>query len=314
MLVTGAAGFIGSHLCEELLDQGCQVRGVDCFTDVYAPELKKSNVARMERHPNFDFVAGDLSEMELSPLFDNTDVVFHLAAVPGVRLSWVAFSSYVQNNILASQRLLEEAKNHPDVRFVYASSSSVYGNTALYPCREADVKRPHSPYGVSKLAVEHLCEAYVDAFGVHAVSLRYFSVYGPRQRPDMGVHRLIETALGRRSFTVFGDGEQVRDMTYVGDIVRATISAASAGIEPGSVYNIAGGSDVSLNTLIALVGQLTNTGIPFRRDPAQPGDVWRTGGDTERAQRHLGWSPQVSLEEGLVRQVEWHVSWGGPTE
>lgn len=308
-LVTGVAGFIGSTLAEQLVADGWLVRGVDRFTAYYEESAKRANLVTVSKSPSFELVEADLRFCDLEHLLQGVDVVFHLAGQPGVRLSWAdGFATYNDLNVNVTQRLLEASRGRPLQRFVFASSSSVYGDAATVPCREDDPKSPHSPYGVTKFAAELLCSAYGSNFEIPTTSLRYFTVYGPRQRPDMAVHRLIEAGLGSRPFGLFGDGLQVRDFTYVDDIVDATIRAASADVAPGMVINAAGGSSVTMAHLVGLVGALLGQPINIDHQPAQPGDVRATGGFTERAQQLLNWAPRVSLETGLERQVEWHRS------
>ncbi|MGI8777107.1 MAG: NAD-dependent epimerase/dehydratase family protein [Acidimicrobiales bacterium] len=315
-LVTGVAGFIGSHLAEQLLAEGHSVRGIDCFTPYYDPAAKRANVEGLGSRTRFELVEADLRVAELEPLLSSIDTVFHQSAQPGVRLSWSdGFAQYVENNIAVTQRLLEAVRHQPVGRVVYASSSSIYGNAAAYPSTETDVPRPHSPYGVTKLAAEHLCGLYGANWGVPTVALRYFTVYGPRQRPDMATYRLIEAALGpdegsdgpAQAFPLYGDGTQVRDFTYVGDVVAANLAAARAHVAAGTVINVAGGSSCTLAQLVDLVGGLVGRDVPLGRRPAQPGDVARTGGSIDRAADLLGWKPQVDLRAGVARQVEWHV-------
>jgi nucleoside-diphosphate-sugar epimerase len=312
-LVTGAVGFIGSHLAASLLDRGHQVRGVDAFTPYYDPRQKRDNVRDLDGRDGFDLVEADLRTADLGPLLDGVDVVFHLAAQPGVRLSWSdGFATYVEHNVLATQRLLEAAKDVRIDRFVYASSSSVYGNTPTYPTTEDDLPRPHSPYGVTKLAAEHLCGLYAASFGVPAVSLRYFTVYGPRQRPDMAIYRLLRAAATGEPFPMYGDGAQVRDFTYVGDVVDANLAAATADVAPATTINVAGGGSTRLDELVALAAAVTGREIHVEPLAAQPGDVARTGGSTERAARLLGWGPSVALGEGIARQAEWQLARAEP--
>lgn len=307
VLVTGVAGFIGSQLAARLLEEGHDVHGVDAFTSAYPSRLKHHNLDALRNRRRFKFDEADIRDVGLEPLLDPVDVVFHLSAIAGVRASWRrGFRDYVEHNILATQRLLEAARHTSRPRIVYASSSSVYGNADRYPVQEDDPKQPLSPYGVSKLSAEHLCETYAEAFNLQVVTLRYFSVYGPRQRPDMGVHRIIEAALSGATFTVFGDGNQVRDMTYVGDVVNATIRAAEASVPAGTVVNVAGGSQVSLKELITLIGEIAGAAVNVEHTPAQPGDVNRTDGDTTKAREILGWEPKTRLDEGLSEQIEWH--------
>ncbi|MDO8362932.1 MAG: NAD-dependent epimerase/dehydratase family protein [Actinomycetota bacterium] len=306
-LVTGAAGFIGSTLCERLLADGWSVRGVDAFTDYYPPEAKRRNVAGLAGEARFELVEADLTVAAVEPLLAGCDVVFHLAAQPGVRASWrQGFAEYDERNIRATQRLLEAARDRPVQRVVFASSSSVYGNPQRVPTPETDVARPFSPYGVTKLAGEHLCRAYADNFGVPVVALRYFTVYGPRQRPDMAIHRLVECARRGTPFALFGDGSQIRDFTFVDDVVAANVAAATAALQPGEVLNVAGGSSTALVDLVAMVGEAVGREVPLDWQPAQPGDVQRTGGAVELAGRLMGWAPRVSLRDGVARQVAWH--------
>ncbi len=300
-LVTGAAGFVGSHLVDALLARGDDVVAVDCFTPYYARADKEANVGG-----RFAVVEADLREADLTPLLDGVDVVFHQAAQPGVRLSWSAgFADYASHNVLATQRLLEAARERGVTRFVYASSSSVYGNQARYPTTEDDLPRPYSPYGVTKLAAEHLCNLYAENWGVRTVSLRYFTVYGPRQRPDMSIHRLCESALTGTPFPRYGNGTQIREFTYVDDIVAANLLAAESHVAPGTVLNVAGGGEITLNALIELVGEVAGTAVVVDDRPVMPGDAFRNGGAIERARALLGWKPQVSLREGIAAQLSW---------
>jgi nucleoside-diphosphate-sugar epimerase len=304
-LVTGVAGFIGSHLAERLLHDGVVVRGVDAITDYYDVDLKRRNLEAATR-AGLDFVEGDLVHLELRELLDGVDVVFHQAGQPGVRLSWADdFETYVRRNVLATQRLLEAAKGAGLRRFVYASSSSVYGNASRYPTTEDDLPSPFSPYGVTKLAGEHLCSLYGANFGVPTISLRYFTVYGPRQRPDMAFQRMIDAALVEEPFPMFGGGDQVRDFTFVDDVVAANVAAAGSSAPTGAVVNVSGGSSVSLAETVRLVGELVGSPVPIVGEPSQRGDVARTGGSSARAAELLGWKPKVSLAEGLARQVAW---------
>jgi nucleoside-diphosphate-sugar epimerase len=306
-LVTGAAGFIGSHLAQRLVDEGHTVRGVDCFTPYYPESDKRANLERLQSSPGFTLEEADLRTADLGPLLEGVDAVFHQSAQPGVRLSWSeGFALYVEHNVLATQRLLEAVRDHSVSRLVFASSSSVYGNAPTYPTSESDLPRPYSPYGVTKLAAEHLCLLYAGNWGIPAVCLRYFTVYGPRQRPDMATHRLIEACLGGAPFPLFGDGSQIRDFTYVEDVVSANVAAATADVAPGTVVNVAGGSSCTLAHLVALVGELAGREVPLDRRPGQAGDVERTGGSIEQARRALGWEPRVDLRTGVGRQLEWH--------
>jgi len=305
-LVTGAAGFIGSHLCERLLRAGHRVIGVDAFSDYYPRCVKEANLAALRDADGLRFVEGDLTHMDLVPLVRDAGFVFHHAGQPGVRPSWgESFDVYVDRNIRATQRLLEAVRTVGRVeRLVYASSSSVYGETSELPLREDTATRPYSPYGVTKLAAEHLCSLYHANYGVPAVSLRYFTVYGPRQRPDMGFHAFIRAALEDRAIVVYGDGEQTRDFTFVTDAVEANWLAATRR-SAGEVFNIGGGSRCSVNHVLATLEAIV--GRPIRRDvrPPQPGDVRHTWADTRRARELLGFAPAVSLRDGLAREVAW---------
>ena len=318
-LITGVAGFIGSQLAEALVAAGETVVGVDCFTPYYDRAAKEANLAELRTgadHERFRFHEVDLRTVppdDLAGLLDGVDVVYHQAAQPGVRLSWSdGFATYDECNVLATQRLLEAVRavssEGAGPRVVYASSSSVYGNAGRYPVLETDLPRPHSPYGVTKLAAEHLCNLYAANYGVSTVALRYFTVYGPRQRPDMAHHRLIEAALDQRPFPLFGDGSAVRDFTFVGDVVRANILAGTADVAPGTVVNVCAGGSTVLNDLIDAVGEAVGQPVPVDRQPEQAGDVRRTGGSNDLAATELGWSPQTSLVDGIRAQVDWHRS------
>lgn len=308
-LVTGVAGFIGSQLAEALLDQGHDVVGVDCFTPHYDRAVKEANLAGPCDRVGFRSVEADLRDADLVELLGGVEVVYHLAAQPGVRLSWSdGFATYDSCNVLATQRLLEAARQTGVRRVVYASSSSVYGNADAYPVTEADLPRPHSPYGVTKLAAEHLCGLYAANHGLSTVALRYFSVYGPRQRPDMAFHRLIEGALDGDPFPLYGDGSHVRDFTDVGDVVRANVLAGTADVEPGTVVNICAGGSTVLRDVIDAVGDAVGSPVLIEQHPEQAGDVQRTGGSNDAARRLLGWEPQTTLADGIAAQVAWHRS------
>jgi UDP-glucuronate 4-epimerase len=305
-LVTGAAGFIGSHLAERLIDRGDEVVGLDCFTDYYPPALKRANIAALSGAPGFRLVEADLLTADLHAMVRDVDVVFHQAGQPGTRLSWSSqFRTYVERNVLATQRLLEACRGSAIDRLVYASSSSVYGNSDSYPCRESTLPRPYSPYGVTKLAAEQLCDLYAANWAVPVVSLRYFTVYGPRQRPDMGIHIFLESALRDEPVRVFGTGDAVRDFTYVGDVVEANLAAAEADVPGPAVVNISGGSSVSVTDLLGCIGEIVGHTLSVDHLPEQPGDVRRTGGSTERAQALLSWKPQTGLDDGLRAQLAW---------
>lgn len=310
-VVTGGAGFIGSTLTERLLAEGHEVTVLDALTDYYDPALKRRNLDAVGTG-RINLVREDLATADLDPLIEGADVVWHLAGQPGVRLSWDGFQTYVSHNISATQRLLEAAKRVGTPRLVYASSSSVYGNAERYPTLETDRPEPFSPYGVTKLAAEHLCVLYSANFGVPTVSLRYFTVYGPRQRPDMATHRLIECAIDQRPFPLFGDGTQERAFTYVGDVVDATYRAGvTPDVEAGSVFNVSGPFSCTLAQLIDLVGETVGQTVPLDHRPAEAGDASKTGGSTERIESALGWKASTSLADGVAEQVSWHRSLRG---
>jgi UDP-glucuronate 4-epimerase len=312
-LVTGAAGFIGSHLTERLLGDGIDVRAVDRLSDYYDVELKRANLALLESRPGFTFTEGDLNQLDLDSLLDGVDVVFHLAAQPGVRASWGReFEIYLTDNLLATQRLLEASKDLDLRRFVFASSSSIYGDAERFPTKENDTPAPVSPYGVTKLAAEHLARQYFRGFGVPTVALRYFTIFGPRQRPDMAFNRFIRAGLDGEPIAVFGDGLQERDFTYVSDAVEATVSAGDRG-EPGGAYNVAGGNAATVADVIGILGSLLGGELAVDHQPAVIGDARKTGADTSRAREDLGYNPAVSLEEGLRRQVQAERERGGTT-
>jgi UDP-glucose 4-epimerase len=304
-VVTGAAGFIGSQLCESLLADGHEVLGIDAFVDYYPRRLKERNLERARDHRSFRLVEGRLQELPLAELFDGAAQVFHLAAQAGVRSSWgEEFQLYTDHNVLATQRVLEAAAKAGTPRLVMASSSSVYGDAAELPLSETTPCRPISPYGVTKLACEHLASLYGRLHGVPVVSLRYFTVYGPRQRPDMAFHRFLAAARAGSPIVVFGDGEQTRDFTFVADAVAATRAAAVSG-RPGCVYNVGGGERISLNRVLALIEDVTARRLVVSRDGAQKGDMRDTFADTRAAERDLGFRSSVSLRDGLGREWAW---------
>ena len=304
-LVTGAAGFIGSHLVAALLDEGAEVTGIDAFTDYYARSIKEANLEVNRHRQGFGFVETRIQDADLEALLDQVTHVFHLAAQAGVRRSWGRdFRIYTENNVDASQQLLEACVGRPLHRVVYASSSSLYGDNTAIPMREDALPQPVSPYGVTKLAAEQLCHLYFVNHGVPATSVRYFTVYGPRQRPDMAFHRFFRAALNGEPIVLYGDGEQTRDFTYVGDAVAATIAAGKAGV-PGRAYNIGGGSRVTVNQVLEIVQRLAGRPLDVRREPAQKGDMRDTYADTSLARADLGFVPRVSLEQGLESEYRW---------
>jgi nucleoside-diphosphate-sugar epimerase len=301
-LVTGAAGFIGSHLCEHLLRGGHQVIGLDPFIPYYPRAVKESNLAAARKLPGFTFHALDLRTDSLQEVTPGVEVVFHLGAMPGLAKSWTDFDLYEGCNVTATHRLLEAVRGLPGLRrFVYASTSSVYGRYASGD--ETMPTRPISPYGVTKLAAENLCRAHAEELGLPLVVLRYFSVYGPRQRPDMGYHKFIHCLLAGKPVTVYGDGLQVRGNTYIDDCVEATVAAVGATV--GETYNVGGGETASVWDVLGRLERITKNKAVVRREAARPGDQRHTGADTGKLLRHLGWRPRVGLDEGLARQVEW---------
>lgn len=306
-LVTGAAGFIGSRLTRRLAANGWDVTAVDAFTDYGGVDRKRRAAARLAGEADIEVVPVDLVVDELPTVLDGVDTVFHLAGQPGVRPSWGAgFEDYARNNVVATQRLLDAATDAGVARVVYASSSSIYGNALRHPTDEAATPEPVSPYGVTKLSGELVCGAYAARASLTVVALRYFTVYGPGQRPDMALHRLFEAALGGAVFPRYGDGSQVRDLTFVEDVVAATEAAGRATAPGLTCVNVAGGTQVTLNELIDRVGELVGRPVPVERHPVATGDVERTSGAVGRAAEVLGWSPVVELDDGLREQLAWH--------
>lgn len=305
-LITGIAGFVGSTLAKRLLSDGHEVVGIDSITDYYDRAIKNANLDGIGRDA-FTFHEEDINEANLTQILAGVDVVFHQAGQPGVRSSWGdEFSVYTSANVLATQRLLEAVKTLGTIKkFVYASSSSVYGNAERYPTEETDRPQPVSPYGVTKLAAEHLVSLYGVNFGIPTVSLRYFTVYGPGQRTDMAFTRFVRAAWLGESISLYGTGEQVRDFTFVDDVVEANVRAGLGDSAPGSVYNVAGGSNVSMLEVIDLINEISGRPLKIDRRPGVAGDVFRTGGSTERIRQDLGWSASVRLEEGLRRHYAW---------
>ena len=304
-LVTGAAGFIGSHLTEALLDRGTDVVGLDCFTDYYPRATKEANLAALRGRPGFRFLEVAVQDADLEALLGDVTHIFHLAAQAGVRKSWGReFDEYLAQNVAATQRLLEACVGRRLSRLVFASSSSVYGDAVTIPMREDGLAQPVSPYGVTKLAAEQLCHLYWANYDVPAISLRFFTAYGPRQRPDMAFHRFLRDVAAGRPVVVYGDGEQTRDFTYVSDVVTAVLAAADHGAA-GGVYNVGGGSRVSVNQVLALLAQVTARPVEVRHEDPQKGDMRDTCADTTRAQVDLGFVPRVRLREGLEAEHRW---------
>jgi len=304
-LVTGAAGFIGSHLCRRLLKEGHYVSGIDSFTDYYPRRIKEANLAPFSKHERFKFFPEDINKLDLNNLLQNIDAVFHLAAQAGVRASWGKnFSIYTRNNIEATQKLLETAKKYRLTKFIYASSSSVYGSSPELPMKETSTLSPFSPYGVSKLAAENLCSLYFRNYGVPTVSLRFFTVYGPGQRPDMAFHRFFKAILLNKPITIYGDGKQTRDFTYVDDIIEANIISLSKGKE-GEIYNIGGGNQLTLKNIFSFLEQICQKKIKLQFEKKQKGDVLHTFANIKKAYVDLDYSPKVSLKEGLQKEWNW---------
>ncbi|MDI6704305.1 MAG: NAD-dependent epimerase/dehydratase family protein [bacterium] len=304
-LVTGVAGFIGSHLAERLIDLDYEVIGIDSFLDYYPREIKEGNIANLLSKKGFTFIEGDLLQVNLRDMIRDVDYIFHEAAQAGVRASWGQdFSIYVNCNILATQRLLEAAKGSNVKRFIYASSSSVYGDTDTLPMKEDSILKPISPYGVTKLAAENLCYLYFKEFGVPTISLRYFTVYGERQRPDMAFHRFIKATFNNEECIIYGDGNQTRDFTYIKCAIQANISAMESPVV-GEVFNIGGGSQITLNGAIEILERVMGKKVRLRYIESQKGDVRHTYADTQKARELLKYRPESNLEEGLLKEVEW---------
>jgi UDP-glucose 4-epimerase len=305
-LVTGAAGFVGSHLAERLLREGHEVIGIDCFVPYYPRWIKERNLAGLLPQLRFRFLEGNLLDVDLPALLgEGMESIFHQAAQAGVRASWGdEFADYTALNILATQRLLEAVKSHPLRKFVYASSSSVYGDVTMLPMREDALPKPLSPYGVSKLSAEHLCYLYWKNFGVPTVALRYFTVYGPRQRPDMAFHRFLRLLLEERPIPIYGDGQQTRDFTFVDDVVEANLLAGQISLV-GEVFNIGGGTTITLREAIGVCEAVTGRRAKLDIRPVEKGDVRQTLADVSHAKRHLGYQPKVRLPQGLEAEWRW---------
>ena len=305
LLITGAAGFIGSHLVETLLAQGHQVIGIDNFLDYYPRWMKEKNLEGVRNQRGFEFIEADLLETDLVSLVKRLEGVIHLAAQAGVRASWGEnFRTYSDNNVLATQRLLEACRGEGIKKFIYASSSSLYGDTDDLPMREESILRPVSPYGVSKAAGEYLAYLYYKNFGLSTVALRFFTVYGPRQRPDMAFHRFFRAGREGKPLVVWGDGEQSRDFTFISDIVQGCLRALEAGRD-GAVYNIGGGTRRTLNEILEAMRRITGKPMEVNYQPVQKGDVRHTGASLEKIKKELGYNPQVSMKEGLELEWEW---------
>ena len=305
VVVTGAAGFIGSHLSERLLTAGHEVVGIDCFTDYYERTRKEQNLEASRSHDNFQFAEVDLVDADLGALLDGAGVVYHLAGQPGDQPGGGnQFDRYVRDNIIATQRLLEALKGAPIKRLVFAGSWAVYGDAEMFPTKESALPRPVSPYGVTKLAAEHLTHLYHRNFAIPVVAVRYFTVYGPRQRPDMAFSRFMQALTAGEDIEVFGDGEQTREFTYVSDAVEGTIKASTADVV-GQVFNLGGGSRVTVNQVLATLEEISGLKVRRQSLPAAPGHPRHTGASINLAREKLGWEPRVSLREGLARQWQW---------
>lgn len=304
-LVTGAAGFIGSHLSKKLIQAGYSLIGIDSLTDYYPKELKEMNLAPLLKESHFKFIPEDINDLDVRSLLEGADFVFHLAAQAGVRASWGRnFSVYTKNNIQATQRLLEAAKDSPVKKFVFASSSSVYGLCSELPMKETSPLKPFSPYGVSKLAAELLCSLYFKNYTVPTVSLRYFTVYGPGQRPDMAFHKFFRTIIEKKPITIFGDGSQTRDFTYIDDVIEATYSAMTNG-KAGEIYNVGGGNQRILKEVLPELGKITGSEVPIRWEEKQKGDVLHTHASIEKAMEEIDYAPKIQLEDGLKEEWNW---------
>ena len=304
-LVTGAAGFIGSHLCQRLLKEGFSVTGIDSFNDTYSRWMKDKNILPIKNHSQFQLISDNLKNIDLSSLLQDVDYIFHLAAQAGVRTSWGKnFSVYTENNISATQKLLEAAKDSSIKKLIYASSSSVYGLCPELPMTESSPLLPYSPYGVTKLAAENLCQLYFKNYNVPSVSLRFFTVYGPGQRPDMAFHIFLKAINENKPIPLYGDGKQTRDFTYIDDIVDANVRSLDKG-QSGEIYNVGGGNRKEMKTLFPLLEKITGKKVLFQHFDRQRGDVFHTYADINKAKKDLDFSPQIPLEEGLSQEWEW---------
>jgi UDP-glucuronate 4-epimerase len=303
VVITGVAGFVGSHLAERMVGDGHDVVGIDAFIDYYPRSMKEANLSAVRRGPRFTFHELDLRTADLQAVVEGADAIIHLAAMPGLAQSWVDVDTYVACNLIATHRIVEAALGARVPRFLHASTSSVYGADAVGD--ETTPTRPISPYGVTKLAAEHLILAYTRTHGLPASIVRYFSIYGPRQRPDMGYHLFIEAMLDGRTITIYGDGEQSRTNAYIDDATRGTI-AALEGAPVGEVFNIAGQEEITVNEAIATIGRILGVDPRVEYEPVRPGDQRRTAADTSRAERTFGYRPRVLPAEGLAAQVAWH--------
>jgi len=306
-LVTGVAGFIGSHIAQTLLSQGEEVIGIDNFNDYYNPDLKRQNVSILKEYSQFKLIEGDIQELNWQELLESVDYLYHQAAQAGVRASWgKSFCHYTERNINATQIILEAAKDSQSLKhLVFASTSSIYGNAETFPTPESICPQPVSPYGITKLAAERLCWLYQQNFGVPVTALRYFTVYGPRQRPDMGFHKFFKAAMASQPIDIYGDGQQTRDFTFISDIVAANLAAAQCSEAIGEVFNIGGGSRVVLTEVLDLIEKIIEKPLLRNYLPPARGDARHTSADISKAQRILNYQPQVSLFQGLTQEWEW---------
>ncbi|WP_432665447.1 NAD-dependent epimerase/dehydratase family protein [Wukongibacter baidiensis] len=304
-LVTGCAGFIGSHLSEALVDKGFKVIGIDCFTEYYDRKIKERNLSSLLSNKDFTFIEEDLMDVPLDQYLKDIDYVFHQAGQPGVRGSWgKQFEKYIKNNVHATQRLLEAVKNSGIKKFVYASSSSIYGNADVLPMPESQLPRPFSPYGVTKLAAEQLCNLYFENYGVPITSLRYFTVYGPRQRPEMAMSTFIRAILNDNCLSIYGDGNQGRDFTYIDDIVKANLLAMESSLE-GEVFNVGSSRPIKLIEVIRILEKIIGKKAKIKFASKQDGDVKDTYADTKKIKEALEFVTSVGIEEGLTNQVDY---------
>ena len=305
-LITGVAGFIGSSLAAKLLKDNFNVIGIDSFTNNYSARIKEKNIENCLKHTNFSLIRQDLDTLDLSASVEKADYFFHLSAQPGVRASWgKEFATYVKNNISVTQKILESLKNNTTLKkFVFASSSSVYGNQSSMMNEDTSLTRPVSPYGVTKLAAENLANLYFKNYGVPTISLRYFTVYGPKQRPDMAFTRFFYSIIKEQKLTIFGNGEQTRDFTYVDDVVKATMNAAASD-HVGEILNIGGGSVFSLMQITEFMKEITEQKLEINFKKEQKGDVKHTSADISKAEKLINYKSNTDIKYGLTQQYEY---------